>query len=378
MRNHVLHIMIALLLAVTSWAQTHPSSLQWEHLPAMPAGVFDAAISQSGQVVVITGGITQAGTTSDLVQLFDLNRQSWRTLHMPQGVCHHAQVTLPDGRVLVVGGQTGQVPHQLTPVKLAWLVDPQAQNVAPTAPLPGPAIDPSAHLLPDGRAMVIAGRQAAIFDPAQSTWVRYIALRRSRQTHASLLLDDGRVLVVGGQHRKSLEIIDPKRGHSTMLAVKLPSSTDDLRVVALPQNRVWILGGQNSQTGDTTEQTWVLDLGKTGQSLPEAGPPLGVPRGMADFVVAATGPWVIAAGGESQHHGHDSELTDARLLDTRTLAIWSLPSLPRACDDAVAIATSRGIILFGGYLVRGGFIQRLDLPIASKMVLRLELPENAF
>ena len=69
----------------------------------------------------------------------------------------------------------------------------------------------------------------------------------------------------------------------------------------------------------------------------------------------------------------DTELAIARLLDTRDLTVWSLPPLLQAADDAVAIATERGVILFGGYWTKPGLLNGMTWHTASRVTQRLSI-----
>ncbi len=361
----------------------------------MPRGVFDAAISRHGQQVVITGGVTQSGAASNLVQVFDPSNLKWTLpLRLPQGLCMHTQVTLADSRILIAGGCTGQLPRNLKVSPEAYLLDLQTQQVIHLQPLPRPTQYPTAHLLPDGKAVVIGGRNAMIFDPATNAWMAAIRLRQTRKGHASIVLADGRILVAGGGGRSSIEVIDPHAdggGISQMLKAQLPWPIDDLRMTQLLDGRVLILGGQSCLNGNTTDQSWILDLRDPKVSRIADGPRLGIAGGVADHCIQDIGPWVVVAGGEAQQAGHDIELASARLLNRQTLAVWSLPLMSQPHDDAVSISTQRGVIVFGGYLVKSMSFPQLpgltvpgvhdttlpeiSVPFAGAAVERLTLPE---
>ncbi len=345
----------------------------WERLADMPVGVFNAAASLTEPYAVITGGITQTGLLTNLVQVFDMSVQSWTaSLRAPIALCHHAQVTLPDGRILVAGGQTGALFNQITATQKVFLIDPRLNLITEQRDLPEPAAQPTADLLPDGRAIVIGGRSASIFDSLTETWVETIALCQPRQAHASTVLSDGRVLVVGGLGRASLELIDPVNRTNRLLAARLPFPMDDLKIVSLPNQRAWVLGGQRSYGGDTTDRTWVVDLSNPHQARLEEGPRLGMSAGIADACVAQIGQWVVLAGGESQRAGQDTELDCTRLLNTQTLTVQPMPVLVQPSDDAVAIVTERSMILFGGFALRPGGL----IPVVSRVSQRLDLPHG--
>ncbi len=121
---------------------------------------------------------------------------------------------LPDGRVLITGGE-GLDPEDLSTAEL-W--DPATVTFGPAEALARPRPEPivetdtgrtgeSTTLLPDGRALVVGGTasedaaplaDAQILDPATEAFVPAGTLVESRTDHTATFLRDGRVLVVGG------------------------------------------------------------------------------------------------------------------------------------------------------------------------------------
>jgi hypothetical protein len=361
-----------MLAPVTAHAEP---ALQWHRRAELSFGVFYAAASHVGEQVVVTGGLMQSGAAGDWVQVYNIAADTWRApMQLSTGRCMHAQVTLPDGRILVAGGKTGRVADRLKPLAGGELIDIVARRTTLTADLPFAMPTATGHLLPDGRAIIIGGRSAALFDPATDTWASFINLRESRNGHASWLLDDGRVVVVGGG--RTIELIDPATGASQLQAARLPQAMDDMAIAPLMGDapRVLILGGQNTRTGDTTDATWVLDLSDPRKSIIEPGPKLGIDGGVADHRVAVVGPYIIAVGGETERNGADTELAAARIIDRRTLEVFSLPNCATAHDDALAFASGGTVWVVGGYYQRPGLLRSMPLPVATRVVESIRLP----
>ena len=386
----------------------------WEALEHMPLPVFLAGISRSGRHAIVTGGITQTGITAAVAQRFDLHEMRWAAIgqdpegptrlpsgsrparstdrasdgerpeesafiRLGRGRCMHAQVTLRDGRILIVGGQSGTAPGRLRPLASCELIDIEHHRAAAAPPLPRAVRQPTVHRLPDGRVLVVGGSTASILDPKGIRWVRHIRLREARDAHTSVLLPDETVLVIGGTRRRSLERVDPAGGISRLLPIRLPRETDDLRATVLPDGRVWVLGGQHSLGGDTMDRTWLIRLGADGESSIRDGPRLGIVRGVADHHVADLGRWCVVVGGESQRHGTDTELKTARLLDRRNPRIAPLPDTRWPHDDAAVLALDRGLIVFGGVLTHTmahRSKRQTTIPIVVAAVERLLLPDE--
>ena len=369
---------------------TAPSGPRWQALDDMPTPVLAAAISRAGDYAVITGGISQTGVTVDQVQLFNLTTLAWEPpLKMIKGRCFHAQVTLDDHRVLIVAGQSGVVKPLgpgLRDIDHCEIIDLRARTSKAVQPLSRTIAEPTVHRLADGRVLVIGGEIASVLDVHTGEWGRGVSLRDSRTGHRSVMLDDGRILVIAGFRASSLEVIDAEAGVSRMLAAKVPMEhgMDDLAAVALPGKRAWILGGQNSRTGETTDETWIVDVSDPRESKIEPGPRLGLGHGVADACVVEVGRWIVLAGGEAEQNWTDTELRSARLLDKKTQKVIDLPLMAAAHDDAVAIATADGMIIFGGFEERSlelrlpGTEQRrtFRVPTAVPAVERLILPAD--
>lgn len=379
MVQYTLHLSLAVVLVFlplsvqSSEAEPVPS---WERLSDMPVGVLAAAVSVSGEFAVLTGGITQIGLATNLVQIFDLHKFSWRMppQYLQMARAGHAQVTLTDGRILVVGGRG--IGKQLADgLSAAEIFDPLEGSSTSVTPLPRRVPIPTAHVLSDGRVIVIGQRSAFVFDPSTTIWRPRIRLHQVRRGHASILLPGGAVLVAGGEGQRSFELIDEQQQESRLLSVKLPLALDDLRMVALSDRRVWVIGGQDTWSGDTTNRTWFVDVEDAESATIRAGPVLGVPQGLADHCVVRLGSRIIVAGGESQRQGVDTELSYACMLDTRTLEMGSLPRLFLPHDDSVAVATPTGVIIFGGTFADSSILGR-RLPMAGQHVEYLKLPSE--
>ncbi len=347
---------------------------RWQRMPGMPMGVFSTAASRSGDRIVITGGIDQLGQASTAVQSFDVKTRRWALpMALGAGRFGHAQVTLADGRLFIAGGRGGQATRPHTPLASAVVLDLKARTLRTAPDLPKPVIKPTAHVLDSGAVVVVGHRRASIYDPCSNQWTVHVELHRRRRSHASALVDSGRVLIVGGKRHDTLELVDLEARTSRLLDARLPTTLDDFRVVALPKDRALVLGGQDTETGDTTDQTWLIDFHDPDRSTIEPGPALQIAGGVADHCVVHVGPWLVVVGGESQRGGRDTELGEARLVDLATLTVLRLPPSHVPHDDAVAAADGGGVIVFGGYRVGRPLLVGPTVPVASRLVERLVL-----
>lgn len=332
-----------------------------------------AAGDQRGDLVVVTGGINQAGQASRAVRLFDLKTKTWKpSLRMTEGRAMHVAVLLDDHHLLIAGGQSGQMKpfgNGLKPIASCDVIDLRTGKSKATPPSRLTMVHATSHALPNGQALIISGKHALVYDLQTNTWHQRIPLRAGRQSHASVNLTDNQFLIAGGVGQASIEVLDVKTGISTQLAAKLPDGVDDLAAVAMSSTEVWLIGGQY-RGGWTTDRTWIVDLGDPQKATITDGPRLQIKDGIADACVAKVDHWIIVAGGESERNGNDTELSLARVINTKERKSYALPNMKNKHDDAFSVTTPRGIVIFGGYT------QAFKLPVAVSAVEMFEIPKS--
>jgi len=380
-RNLLLFCLSALLLFTPPACAAPPTSddqASWRRHDPLPMAVISPASSVSGARWIVTGGVRSDFSAAAEVQVFDLHTQTW-SLGQPlrQGRLRHAQITLADGRVLVVGGQRFAAGQQrFEPLPSCELIEPDGDGVAPAPDLPAPIGAPTLTTLPDGRVLAVGGTIACIFDPATDAWADPIALREPRAAHAAVALPDRNEVVVIGGNRRRVELIEVDRQRSVALTAVLPFPIDDTAAALLPDGRVWVLGGQRADTGRSIDDTFLLDLGNPGPTRLTRGPRLPIGPGLADHrLVALHDGRLVLVGGESDTAAGDIERTTALLLDTVELTIAPLPDTAVPHDDATAVANGHTVYVAAGVApsqALGGILP--PMPVAA--VESLDLPAD--
>ncbi len=319
----------------------------WSPAPAMPtervAG-HTATLLPGGKLLVV-GGVKAGGAGSAAADLFDPATATWTTV-APMDVMRasHTATLLADGRVLVVGGSTvssvaakGYVNNAS-----AEIYDPVANTWTATPALAAARSHHSATLLPDGTVLVFGGEDvhylvgatAEIYDPAANTWSAPRTLPVSpRSQHTATLLPSGLVLIAGGfdiidgvlTPLATTELYDP------VLHVSSSTATDGTVTVVttgmdfsagaamafphyghtatlLPDGHVLAVGGNTTQTElyDPGAATWATQgatgavhtahgavLLPDGQVLAVGGTQFALPT--AERFDTATGGWTSAA-----------------------------------------------------------------------------------
>ena len=166
----------------------------------------------------------------------------------------HTATTLPDGRVLIVGGLSSG------PTSSAELFDPATRRFSVTGSLRTPRAGHTATLLADGRVLVAGGFNGAwlasteIYDPRSGTFSPGPDLTEPRSDHLTIALRDGRVLFAGGTSTgysflASADLLDPTR--LTVARTGSMSVARESHVgVLLPNGNVLIAGGHAGRRAD--------------------------------------------------------------------------------------------------------------------------------
>lgn len=257
-----------------------PRTNSWSSGPAMNLGRMGHTATPllTGQVLIVGGDTVQPGmptVATNSVELFDPATNSWRAgAAASLAREHHTATILPDGRVLIVGGETTDPSSgQQRILASAELYDPRTNSWSQIADLGRPRVGHTATVLPDGRVVVSGGETVAadrqrdvtpaveIFDPTSNSWTETGSLATGRAGHTANLLPDGRILIAGGQtaatrggrlqfvaagaailSSASTEIFDPQAG-SWQPAASLGTPRTDHSATLLPSGQLLVVGG---------------------------------------------------------------------------------------------------------------------------------------
>ncbi len=234
----------------------------WSSTASMPESrAYHLMARLPGGKALVFGGFSRSNNTrTDLrsAVVYDEASMTWSfTGSMATTHFRGAAVALPDGRVLVTGGDAG-----FSSRTTAELYDPASGTWSAAAPMAEAQgrYRHTATLLPDGRVLVVGGwgtttgplASAEVYDPASNTWTATSSLSVARYAHTATLLKDGTVLVVGGINGPTtpgvVELYDPVTG---TWSLKAPSSgRGNHTATLLEDGRVLLVGGQQQHTGD--------------------------------------------------------------------------------------------------------------------------------
>lgn len=177
------------------------------------AGDSTTSTSTSGTAAVTTGiggGGGEGGSGGANATALDPTRTRVSS-PLTEGRSHHTSTLLPDGRVVVIGGEsaTGE------PLASVEVFDVATETWSALPALPDGRANHTTTALPGGELLIVGGARsnangspspddvrdtAILYDPSGAGVVTEIALGAPRGGHHALPLPDGDILVVGGSN----------------------------------------------------------------------------------------------------------------------------------------------------------------------------------
>jgi hypothetical protein len=205
--------------------------------------------------VLLAGGQPDSPSglqTHSAVELYDPST-GWFTLtdSLIDDRAGHAAVTLPDGRVLVVGGVQTTTPGYGKTLASAEIYDPVTGTFSATGSMQWAAGAPRAVLLEDGTVLVVGDYdRPEVFDPATGIFTPTATLATPHGSGSATRLSDGIVLVAGGARdfgpvlTESVELYYPTSG-VFVPAAALGTAREEHTATLLLDGRVLVTGGWN-------------------------------------------------------------------------------------------------------------------------------------
>lgn len=291
-----------------------------------------------------------------------LRTGSGAVARLAKGRSSHTLTALKDGRVLIAGGNvdasgtfTGRASDTVE------FLMPLTGELAAGPPMNEKRAFHTATRLGDDRVLVAGGASWQVFDPRTNAWSAPVRMHRTRMRHAAVRLPGShatpsdRILVIGGlgSGGRGLEILDPARSTSTSVSSMLPTYLNDLAAAPLEDGRVLIIGGQRNFGLETTGDVYLFD--PADESLRRLADVPARPHGISDHEAIAIGRYVVIAGGEQQYLGRDTELDYLAIFNGETLEWEFVGALHQPRDDFSAVRLQDDRILFiGGAISRLG------------------------
>lgn len=227
--------------------------------------------------VAFVGGGDLSGQVTSVVERYDPVDGSMQGFaNLLTARMGHRALLLPDGRVLVVGGIAGREGPIVSTIEV---IDQDGSVTAPWTLPGGEGGEVAASLLDDGTVLITGGgcdgpedgrspsHLSMVLDPDDRLSGTNGELVTARVGHQTVLLGDGRVLVVGGDEEcfgggargiRDLEVFDPSDGSYTAL-VRLQAFHHRGALLALADGTALAIGGDADIEAHIEEEMTRLD-----------------------------------------------------------------------------------------------------------------------
>jgi hypothetical protein len=285
-----------------------PATDSWTYTPDMSVVRErpSATLLADGRVLVLGGEGSAAGSA----EIYDPALNAWTMAAAPgRPFSEHSAVLLASGKVLVVGGDTGSVPQtsqRYDPVTDSWSDQgPISMRQATLTKLPSGVV-----LAAGGYHAGQALSEAYLYYPQLGGWRRIADMPQRRARHAAVLLDDGRVLVAGGDDAWSgtpvstpydSALVFDEYDRTWTEVTRLRTARADLGLVLLPSGRALGVGGTvgaNQYTAEVDQYVQWFGVTPAWREGGDMSPGLPVKAASGDrvaFAVRANPGYVVAS-----------------------------------------------------------------------------------
>lgn len=207
--------------------------------------------------VLVAGGFADDENSLASAEIFDPKTNSFSPSgRMSIARSGHSATLLPGGKVLIAGGYNGDY------LDSAEIYDPKTGKFTPTGKMSLPRSGQTAVLLDNGKVLLAGGvgtgwtflADAELYDHSTGIFTKTGNMLAARESHTATLLKDGRVLITGGHHGRraevriysSAEIYNPASGAFTS-AAGLTVRRHKHDALLLDDGRVLIVGGSDER-----------------------------------------------------------------------------------------------------------------------------------
>jgi hypothetical protein len=335
------------ILGICALAAGFPSSAKAQQGTFVPTGSMSvspapnsatATLLPNGKVLIAGGSDVVSGSAVSSAELYDpATGQFTLTGNMTAARAGHTATLLKTGKVLIAGGEGPQTTS--TPTCLCLLVGP--------------------------------GTAGELYDPTTETFTATGVMASAMIGHTANLLNDGTVLLAGGEVCEGShcadpepELYDPSTGSFTALSTTNGNfgGLEGQTSVLLTNGKIFLAGGDNGLGFDVAD---IYDP-TTGTTTIVGSLEEDVPRSYPSLTNLQDGKMLIA-GADADLQGPAGTPSTARVYDPVTNTATPLENMTTYRSDHTATLLQNGLVLLAGGLGTP-VLSNVGTPIASAEV----------
>lgn len=218
---------------------------------------FTATLLNDGKVLIVGSYESRKPNNSELFNPDTNKFENTAPLNI-QRSRYFTATLLKDGRVLIVGGMKEKLNSLKSEIlKEAEIYNPQTGKFTPTGTLNTPRFGHGAILLNDGKVLILGGAtkgkylsSAELYNPKTGKFSPISNMHYARKMPNAILLKDGKVLIAGGYDYNGYEYMTEmyNPNNNIFLDMAIQEKTGRAATITLmPNGNVLFIGGGSAQ-----------------------------------------------------------------------------------------------------------------------------------
>ena len=271
------HLLLIFYIILVSSMISHTSAQPWSEGADMPTARSDIGVTNIQDDIYIIGGLDRFGDPMDVVEVYNVKNNSWRSISSLPQPLHHPAAASYDGKIYVVGGF---ISREWIPTNQLLVYDPIKNKWSEGKPMPT-ARGALNALFVNGILYAIGGQGTRVldtneaYDPVTESWVTNARMPTARH-HAASVTVDNKIYVIGGRTSifSAAENVNLNEVYNTetekWTAVKsMPSERSGVWAAAM-NNSFFVFGGEDLTTiyGNNEEYDTLMDTWSSREPMP--------------------------------------------------------------------------------------------------------------